>query len=112
MGAAEIGIAFDNRGRVIVDPHYATNVPGIFAIGDVIAGPMLAHKAEDEGIAVMELIAGHGGHVNYNVIPNVVYTAPELAGVGQTEESMQSRRHRVPHGQIQIFRQRPRDVHG
>ena len=78
----------DNRGRVIVDAHFATNVQGIYAIGDVIAGPMLAHKAEDEGMAVAEILAGQAGHVNYDVIPNVVYTFPEIASVGKTEEEL------------------------
>ncbi len=78
----------DERGRVAVDKHYATNVPGIYAIGDVIAGPMLAHKAEDEGVAVAEIIAGQAGHVNYDVIPNVVYTYPEIASVGKSEEEL------------------------
>jgi dihydrolipoamide dehydrogenase len=86
LGLEAIGVKRDNRGRVEVDGHYRTNVPGIYAIGDVIAGPMLAHKAEDEGVACMELIAGKAGHVNYNVIPGVVYTNPELAWVGKTEE--------------------------
>jgi dihydrolipoamide dehydrogenase len=71
-----------------VDPHFATNVSGIYAIGDVIAGPMLAHKAEDEGIAVAEILAGQAGHVNYDVIPNVIYTYPELASVGKSEEEL------------------------
>ena len=78
----------DNRGRVIVDAHYATSVPGIYAIGDVIKGPMLAHKAEDEGIALAEILAGQAGHVNYDVIPSVIYTAPEVASVGKTEEEL------------------------
>jgi dihydrolipoamide dehydrogenase len=90
LGLAEAGIALDNRGRVIVDEHYATNVPFIYAIGDVIAGPMLAHKAEDEGVALAEILAGHAGHVNYDVIPNVVYTAPEVASVGKTEEELKA----------------------
>ena len=72
----------------MVDEHYRTNVPGIFAIGDVIAGPMLAHKAEDEGVAVAEMLAGRAGHVNYGVIPSVVYTTPEVASVGRTEEEL------------------------
>jgi dihydrolipoamide dehydrogenase len=72
LGLAEIGVATDARGRVSTDAHFATNVPGIWAIGDVIAGPMLAHKAEDEGVAVAELIAGQAGHVNYEAIPSVV----------------------------------------
>lgn len=86
VGAREAGVAFDERGRITVDAHYQTSVPGIFAVGDVIPGPMLAHKAEEEGVAAVERMAGVAGHVNYDVIPNVVYTAPELAGVGQTEE--------------------------
>ena len=88
LGLAEAGVALDNRGRVIVDEHYETNVPGIYAIGDVIAGPMLAHKAEDEGVALAEILAGQAGHVNYDVIPNVVYTAPEVASVGKSEEEL------------------------
>ena len=90
LGLAEAGVALDNRGRVIVDEHYETNVPGIYAIGDVIAGPMLAHKAEDEGVALAEILAGQAGHVNYEVIPNVVYTAPEVASVGKTEEELKA----------------------
>jgi dihydrolipoamide dehydrogenase len=88
LGLEAVGVAKDNRGRVIVDQHYQTNVAGIFAIGDVIAGPMLAHKAEDEGVAVAEILAGQAGHVNYDVIPNVVYTFPEVASVGKTEEEL------------------------
>src|SRR4029079_4442477 len=88
LGLDEVGVKKDNRGRVIVDTHYATNVPGIYAIGDVIAGPMLAHKAEDEGVAAAEIIADQAGHVNYDVIPNVVYTFPELASVGKSEEEL------------------------
>jgi dihydrolipoamide dehydrogenase len=88
LGLEAAGVKKDNRGRVIVDAHYQTNVPGIYAIGDVIAGPMLAHKAEDEGMAAAELIAGHAGHVNYDVIPNVVYTFPEIASVGKSEDEL------------------------
>ena len=88
LGLDEAGVKKDNRGRVIVDAHFATNVTGIYAIGDVIAGPMLAHKAEDEGMAVAEILAGQAGHVNYDVIPNVVYTFPEIASVGKTEEEL------------------------
>jgi len=88
LGLAEAGIKTDNRGRVIVDGHFRTNVPGVFAIGDVIKGPMLAHKAEEEGIAVAEILAGQAGHVNYDVIPSVIYTAPEVASVGKTEEEL------------------------
>ena len=89
-GLAEAGVALDERGRVKVDAHLQTNVPGIYAIGDVIAGPMLAHKAEDEGVAVAEIIAGQAGHVNYDVIPSVVYTSPEVASVGKTEEELKA----------------------
>jgi dihydrolipoamide dehydrogenase len=88
LGLKEAGIALDNRGRVQTDHHFATNVAGVYAIGDVIAGPMLAHKAEDEGVAVAEIIAGQAGHVNYDVIPGVVYTTPEVAAVGKTEEEL------------------------
>jgi dihydrolipoamide dehydrogenase len=88
LGLDGVGVKLDNRGRVMVDAHYATNLPGIYAIGDVIAGPMLAHKAEDEGVAVAEILAGQAGHVNYDVIPNVIYTYPELASVGKSEEEL------------------------
>jgi len=88
LGLGDVGVKLDNRGRVIVDRHFQTNVPGIYAIGDVIAGPMLAHKAEDEGMAVAEILAGQAGHVNYDVIPNVVYTYPEIASVGKSEEEL------------------------
>jgi dihydrolipoamide dehydrogenase len=90
LGLAEAGVAFDERGRIKVDGHLRTNVEGIYAIGDVIAGPMLAHKAEDEGVAVAEMIAGQAGHVNYDVIPSVVYTSPEVASVGKTEEELKA----------------------
>ncbi len=90
LGLEAAGVKHDNRGRVIVDPHFQTNVAGIYAIGDVIAGPMLAHKAEDEGVAVAEILAGQAGHVNYDVIPNVVYTYPEIASVGKTEEELKA----------------------
>ena len=90
LGLEALGVKKDNRGRVIVDGHYRTNVDGIYAIGDAIAGPMLAHKAEEEGVAVAEILAGQAGHVNYDVIPNVVYTAPEIASVGKTEEELKA----------------------
>jgi len=89
LGLAELGVAME-RGRVVTDAHFATNVAGLYAIGDVIAGPMLAHKAEDEGIAVAEIIAGQAGHVNYDAIPNVIYTFPEVASVGKTEEELKA----------------------
>jgi dihydrolipoamide dehydrogenase len=84
------GVELDERGRVKTDTHYATNVPGIYAIGDAIAGPMLAHKAEEEGVALAEILAGQAGHVNYRAIPGVVYTWPEVAAVGQTEEELKA----------------------
>ncbi len=90
LGLDAVGVKRDNRGRVIVDPHFQTNVAGIYAIGDVIAGPMLAHKAEEEGVALAEILAGQAGHVNYEVIPNVVYTYPEIASVGKTEEELKA----------------------
>ncbi|MBD0413955.1 dihydrolipoyl dehydrogenase [Oryzicola mucosus] len=89
LGLAEAGVELDERGRVKTDGH-RTNVEGIYAIGDVVVGPMLAHKAEDEGIAVAEIIAGQAGHVNYSVIPSVVYTSPEVASVGKTEEQLKA----------------------
>src|SRR3984885_13553852 len=90
LGLEAAGVALDDLKRVKVDAHYATNVPGIYAIGDVIAGPMLAHKGEDEGIAVAEILAGQAGHVNYGAIPVVIYTWPEVASVGQTEDELKS----------------------
>ena len=86
LGAAEAGVKVDEKGRIMVDENYETGVPGVFAIGDVIAGPMLAHKAEEEGVAAVERMAGLPGHVAYPCIPNVVYTWPELASVGLSEE--------------------------
>jgi dihydrolipoamide dehydrogenase len=86
LGAEKVGVEFDEKKRIKVDKHFRTNVEGIYAIGDVIAGPMLAHKASDEGIACVETIAGKSGHVNYDAIAGIIYTNPELAGVGLTEE--------------------------
>ena len=88
LGLKEAGVALDERGRVKTDGHFKTNVDGIYAIGDAIAGPMLAHKAEDEGSAIAEILAGQAGHVNYGVIPSVVYTMPEIAFVGRGEEEL------------------------
>ncbi len=90
LGLKEAGVKLDERGRVVVDHYYATSVPGIWAIGDVIAGPMLAHKAEDEGVAVAEILVGEAGHVNYDAIPNVVYTYPEIATVGKSEDELKT----------------------
>ena len=86
LGAEKVGVEFDEKKRIKVDKHFRTNVEGIYAIGDVIAGPMLAHKAEDEGIACVEIIAGKAGHMNYDAIAGIIYTNPELAGVGLTED--------------------------
>ncbi len=90
LGLAEAGVATDDKGRIKVDGRFATSQPGIHAIGDCVAGAMLAHKAEDEGIAVAETLAGGAGHVNHDVIPGVVYTSPEAASVGKTEEELQA----------------------
>ncbi|WP_153770396.1 dihydrolipoyl dehydrogenase [Labrenzia sp. CE80] len=90
LGLEEAGVALDERGRVQTNGHFATNVPGIYAIGDVIAGPMLAHKAEDEGVALAETLVGQKPHVNYDIIPGVVYTQPEVASVGKTEEELKA----------------------
>ncbi len=90
LGLREAGVALDERGRIATDARFCTNVAGIYAIGDVIAGPMLAHKAEDEGVAVAEIIAGQAGHVNYDTIPGVVYTWPEVATVGKSEEQLKA----------------------
>ena len=91
LGAEKAGVAFDDRKRIKIDNHFRTNVEGIYAIGDVVAGPMLAHKAEEEGVACVELIAGKSGHVNYDVIPGIIYTNPELASVGLTEEQVKEK---------------------
>jgi len=88
LGLDDAGVETDQKGRIAVDGHYKTSVDGIYAIGDVIHGPMLAHKAEEEGVAVAEILAGQAGHVNYGVIPDVIYTYPEVAKVGKTEEEL------------------------
>jgi dihydrolipoamide dehydrogenase len=90
LGLEQAGVARDNKGRIVVDTRYATNVAGICAIGDVIAGPMLAHKASEEGVACVEILAGQHGQVNYDAIPAVIYTAPEVASVGKTEEELKT----------------------
>jgi dihydrolipoamide dehydrogenase len=90
LGLRELGVNLDERGRINVDAHFQTNVPGIYAIGDVIAGPMLAHKAEEDGIAAVECMLGEAGHVDYNLVPSVVYTHPEIAMIGATEEQLKS----------------------
>jgi len=90
LGVESVGIKKSARGQIEIDDHFATNVPGIYAIGDVVKGAMLAHKAEEEGIAIIEQLAGLGGHVNYECIPNVIYTHPEVATVGKTEEELKA----------------------
>ena len=100
LGLKEAGVAMDAKGFVKIDPHFATNVPGIWAIGDVIGGLMLAHKAEEEGIAAVEIMAGRAGHVNYRTVPGVVYTHPELAQVGLTEAEAKREGHEVRIGKF------------
>lgn len=90
LGLEEIGVEINQRGRIVTTHHWETNVPGVYAIGDVIEGQMLAHKAEDEGVAVAELIAGQSAHINYDAIPGVVYTWPEASTVGKTEEQLKA----------------------
>ena len=90
LGLEALGVDMGPRGTVTTDAHFATSIAGVYAIGDAIAGPMLAHKAEDEGMALAEILAGRSGHVNYDVIPGVIYTAPEVASVGQTEEALKA----------------------
>jgi dihydrolipoamide dehydrogenase len=90
LGLKEAGVALDDKGRVAIDAHFQTNVKGIYAIGDAVQGPMLAHKAEDEGMAVAEILVGQHGHVNYDAVPSVVYTWPEVASVGKTEEQLKA----------------------
>jgi len=103
LGLDALGIKMTERGQVATDAHWATNVPGIYAIGDAIEGPMLAHKAEDEGMAVAEVIAGKHGHVNYGVIPGVVYTAPEVATVGQTEDALKAEGRKIKVGKFMFM---------
>jgi dihydrolipoamide dehydrogenase len=102
LGAQEAGLKLDERGRITIDDHYRTNLPGVHAIGDVVVGPMLAHKAEEEGVAVAEIIAGKSGHVNYAIIPGVIYTDPEVAGVGMTEADAQAKGIEVRVGKFNI----------
>ena len=90
LNAEAVGLKLDERGAVLVDDHCKTNLPGVWAIGDVVRGPMLAHKAEEEGVAVAERIAGQHGHVNFNTVPWVIYTTPEIAWVGQTEAQLKA----------------------
>jgi dihydrolipoamide dehydrogenase len=103
LGLAELGIETTERGQIKTDAHYQTTVKGIYAIGDAIEGPMLAHKAEDEGMAVAEILAGQAGHVNYDVIPGVIYTHPEVASVGATEETLKEAGHAYKVGKFSFM---------
>ncbi len=103
LGLEALGVAMTNRGQIKTDKHYATNIKGVYAIGDAIEGPMLAHKAEDEGMAVAEILAGQAGHVNYGVIPSVIYTHPEVASVGQTEEQLKAAEHPYKAGKFSFM---------
>ena len=91
LALEKIGLAVNARGRIEINPHFETQVAGVYAVGDVVAGPMLAHKAEEEGVAAVEIMAGQAGHVNYQAIPNIIYTWPELATVGATEEELKQK---------------------
>jgi dihydrolipoamide dehydrogenase len=102
LGAQEAGLKLDERGRIVIDAHFQTNLPGIYAIGDVVAGPMLAHKAEEEGVAVAENLAGKHGHVNYAIIPGVIYTDPEVACVGLSESEAKAKNIEVAIGKFQL----------
>ncbi|WP_294230400.1 dihydrolipoyl dehydrogenase [uncultured Shimia sp.] len=103
LGLDALGVKMTERGQIAVDGKWATNVPGIYAIGDVIEGPMLAHKAEDEGMAVAEVMAGKHGHVNYGVIPGVVYTTPEVATVGATEAALKAEGRKLKIGKFMFM---------
>ena len=95
LNLEKVGVEKDNKGRIKVNNRFQTNIKNIYAIGDVIEGPMLAHKAEEEGIAVAEIIAGQSGHVNYDTIPGVIYTSPEVATIGKTEEQLKRKKSRL-----------------
>ena len=90
LGLETVGVALDSRKRIAVDAHFQTNIPGIYAVGDVIVGPMLAHKAEEEVVVLVEMLAGQKPHLNYDAIPSIVYTWPEVASVGKTEEELKA----------------------
>lgn len=91
LGLEAVGIATDKQGRIEINEHFQTSVPNIYAVGDVVKGAMLAHKAEEEAVAAAEIMAGQAGHVNYNLIPSVIYTFPEVASVGKTEEQLKEK---------------------
>lgn len=102
LGLEELGIATD-RGRITVDSNFRTKIPSIFAIGDVIPGPMLAHKAEEDGVAAAEIMAGRAGHVNYNTVPGIIYTHPEVAYVGLSEEQAKEQGYEVQCGKFSFM---------
>ena len=110
--APDTGVQLDERGFIKVDEHCRTGVEGVWAIGDCVRGPMLAHKGKEEGVMVADLIAGHYGEVNYKVIPSVIYTAPEIAWVGLTEEQVKASGRDYKVGVFPVSRQRPRARHG
>ena len=112
LGLEAVGVERDNRGFLAVDRRFETGVKGIFAVGDAIPGPMLAHKAEEEGIAAVESMAGQAGHINYDAIPGVVYTAPEAASVGRTEEELNEEGAPREGRQVPVLRQRARPRQG
>ncbi|MBB1491011.1 MULTISPECIES: dihydrolipoyl dehydrogenase [unclassified Paracoccus (in: a-proteobacteria)] len=103
LGLDALGVQLTDRGEIAIDNHFATSVPGVYAIGDAVPGPMLAHKAEDEGMAVAEIIAGRHGHVNYDVIPGVIYTAPEVASIGLTEEGAKATGRKIKVGKFPLM---------
>ena len=108
LNTEAVGLALDERGAIVVDGDCKTNLPGVWAVGDVVRGPMLAHKAEEEGVAVAERIAGQHGHVNFNTIPWVIYTSPEIAWVGPHRATTQGRWREVQGGHVPLLGQRPR----
>ena len=108
LGAEAVGLKIDARGFIEVDDQCRTNLANVFAIGDVVRGPMLAHKAEEEGVMVAELIAGQKAHVNLETIPWVIYTSPEIAWVGRTEQQLESRRRALSRRAVPVQHQRPR----
>ena len=108
LNAEAVGLKLDERGAIVVDDDCKTNLPNVWAVGDVVRGPMLAHKAEEEGVAVAERIAGQHGHVNFNTIPWVIYTSPEIAWVGQTEQQLKADGVRLQGRHLPVPGQRPR----
>ena len=112
LAADAVGLELDERGFVAVDDECKTNLPDVWAIGDVVRGPMLAHKAEEEGVAVAERIAGQHGHVDFNTVPWVIYTSPEIAWVGQTEQQLKAAGVAYRAGHVPVHGQRPRARHG